>query len=84
MNLLMYSVYDKAVKAFLQPFFVRSKGEAIRSFADAVNKKDHQFGLHVMDFVLFEIGEYDDTTAGISVPASPVKVIEAHEVQSKE
>lgn len=60
MRLEVYSVFDEAVKAFLPPFFLRSRGEAIRSFAAAVNDPQHQFHKHTKDYVLFMCGVFDD------------------------
>lgn len=51
-----YSVFDHAVNAYLPPFAVRSKGEAIRSFGDACADKSHQFNRHAKDYVLFLSG----------------------------
>jgi hypothetical protein len=61
----MFTVYDSKTEAYLQPFFVASKGAAVRSFADAVNEEGHQFNKYPEDFTLFELGEYDDSNASI-------------------
>lgn len=79
MKLEAYSVYDKAVGAFLPPLFVRSRGEAVRSFSDAVNNKEHQFSRHMMDYVLMAVGSWSDET-GVFAPIEPVRVLGAHEV----
>ena len=77
---MIYSVYDDAAKAFLPPFFVRSKGEAVRSFSSAVGQSDHQFSKFKSDYTLFELGSYDDVT-GLITPFSVVsRVMSAIEV----
>lgn len=81
MILKIFTVLDKAVGAYLQPFFAQSKGEAIRSFSDAVNTPDHNFHKHASDFALYDIGEYDNK-AGIVVGWEPVRVISADEVMN--
>lgn len=60
MQLYIFSVYDAAVKAYIQPFYARSKGEAVRTFVEAVNTKDHQFGRHALDYTLMYLGVYED------------------------
>jgi hypothetical protein len=61
-----FTVYDSKTEAYLQPFFVNSKGAAIRSFSDASNEPGHQFNKYPEDFTLFELGEYDDATAELT------------------
>lgn len=60
MRLAAFSVYDGAVKAYLPPFFVRSRGEAIRSFTEACSDEKHQFFRHSGDYQLYFVGEFDD------------------------
>lgn len=65
MNLLMAAIRDKKSLAFMQPFFARTKPEAIRAFADAVNDPKTQFHGHPGDYHLFAIGVFDDDTGEI-------------------
>lgn len=62
------SVYDVKAEFFGTPVFVKSTGEAIRSFGDAVNskEKDNNFAKYPQDFILFEIGEFDDATGELT------------------
>lgn len=66
MILGIYSVRDKAVDAFLPPFFSRAKGEAIRSFASAVSQADHQFAKSKGDFELYSLGTFDDISGVVT------------------
>ena len=66
MMLEMYSVKDLAAQAFLQPLFFRSRGEALRSFSDAVGDANHQFAKHPEDYEFYFIGSFDDTTGMIA------------------
>lgn len=59
MKLDVFSVHDAAVGAFLPPFFARSRGEAIRQFADA-SRDTNRFGTHAKDFSLYQIGTWSD------------------------
>lgn len=54
------SVRDAAVGAFMQPFFAKSKQEAMRSFGDAVIDPKMEFIKHPNDYSLHFIGEWDD------------------------
>ncbi|UDN67808.1 nonstructural protein [robinz microvirus RP_132] len=62
MKLFVFSVFDAAVGAHLQPFFSRSSGEAIRSFQDVVNDQKSGFNQHVTDYSLFMLGTFDDAS----------------------
>lgn len=79
MKLQVYSVYDKAVNAFLQPFYCRSKGEAIRSFTEACSDDKSNFSKYPLDYFLVELGEFDDSTAVFNTH-DPVRIVSAHEV----
>ena len=55
-----YTVLDIKTAAYLPPYFMRTNGEAIRAFSDAVNQANHQFNMHPADYILFYIGNFDD------------------------
>jgi len=74
-----YSVLDRAVKSFLQPFFVRARGEALRSFTEVVNTKDHQFNKHATDYTLYYVGRFDDAS-GMFETVEPVRCVSGLEV----
>lgn len=83
MILQIYSVRDDAIGAFMNPFYTRSRGEALRSFQDAVNDPKSTFNSHVTDYNLYYLGEYDDNT-GIFTPVPPDHVISANNVKMKD
>lgn len=58
----MFGVRDGKALAFLQPFFSISAGAAIRAFGDAVNESNSVFGKHPEDYVLYELGTFDDNS----------------------
>lgn len=70
--LKVFSVRDVKVEAYLPPFTMRSKGEALRGFADAVSSKDSALGQHPEDFVLFYLGEFDELTCKFDLTSAPV------------
>lgn len=74
-----FCVRDNAIGAFLPPFFTRSRGEALRSFSEAVNDEKHQFHRHAADYTLYAIGAWDDTN-GLLSPLEPARIASATEV----
>lgn len=65
MMLRCFTVFDVKVGAYLSPFFMRSKPEAIRAFSDLVNDPKTQFSQHPEDYVLYCIAEFDDATGNV-------------------
>lgn len=65
MKLKMYTVYDSKAEAYKTPFFMQTKGLALRSWEDTVNDQQTTFYKHPGDFTLFEVGEYDDQTGEV-------------------
>jgi len=59
----MFTVYDSKAEAYMQPFFAKSTGEALRSFSDTCQDKNHIFAKHPGDFTLFELGTWDEQTS---------------------
>lgn len=63
MKLKAFSIFDSKAEAYIQPFFHRATGEAIRAFETACSKPDHAFHIHAADYTLFEIGTFDESNA---------------------
>lgn len=80
MKLEIFAVHDNAVGAYLPPFFCRSKGEAVRSFSDAVNSEKGVFSQHSIDYTLVYMGTYDDS-GGTFDCGVPVRILGASEVK---
>ncbi|UDN67760.1 nonstructural protein [robinz microvirus RP_110] len=66
MILRVYAIRDKAVNAFLPPFFCRTDGEAARSFRDAVSDPKHMFYSHAEDYELYWLDDWDDAIGEFS------------------
>lgn len=80
-----YAVYDSKVGVYEQPFLMRTKGEAIRSWVDVVNDEKTKFNKHPEDFTLMELGEYDDEKGQfINLATGPVAIGVALEFLKKE
>ncbi|QCQ84714.1 nonstructural protein [Blackfly microvirus SF02] len=80
----IYSVFDGAVSAYIQPFYARTKGEAIRMFSQAVNDPQSQLAKHYLDYTMFYLGEFDDGS-GLFLPVTvPQRVLAATECRDGE
>ena len=56
---IICTVHDSKAETFLSPFFVPSKGLAIRAFEDCINSDSHHFGKHPADYTLFQLGTFN-------------------------
>lgn len=74
MLLRMYIVFDAKAGAYLQPFFERADGAAVRSFKNAVNSEKHAFFQASGDYSLWACGVFDDAS-GVVEPVSPPRLI---------
>jgi len=74
MILKVFAVRDMKAQAFLQPFYSPSLGSALRAFGDAVGDVSCPFSKHPEDYVLYEIGAYDDNSGDLE-SLSPVKLL---------
>lgn len=70
----IFSVYDSKVEAYMTPFFMKSKGEAVRSFADAANDSSTYVSKHPGDYTLFDLGEFDEETATFNLSSTPISL----------
>ena len=76
MKLIVCSIYDTKAKAYLRPFFVNATGQAIRSFSDIANDKEHDVGRHPEDYTLYRLGQFDDQN-GELMPEAPESLAQA-------
>lgn len=79
----IFTVLDIKVGAFSQPFFSRNNETAIRDFKTAVNNPQNPLGKHAEDFVLHEIGHWDEDQ-GLIHSYAPIVVTTATAVLSGE
>lgn len=71
-----FAILDTAIGAFNTPIFVRSRGEAIRSFQDAANDEKSNLFRHSRDYILYRLGTYDDST-GLFLVKEPERILSA-------
>lgn len=60
--LIVVAVKDRALDAFMRPFFVPTVGMALRSFQDEVNRKERDNAIHAHpeDYDLYKLGSWDE------------------------
>jgi len=73
---LVVSVYDSAVGAYAPPIIVPSRGVAVRSFSDEVNRKgeSNTLNAHPSDFELRALAMFDEES-GRFVLIDPIETI---------
>lgn len=59
MKKLIVAVSDRAVGEFMNPFVVPSRGLAVRSFTDEVNRPESEMHKHPEDYELHCLGEFE-------------------------
>lgn len=74
MFLQIFAVYDSKAEAYMSPFFMQSKGQAIRAFGNSASDLTTDLGRHPEDFTLFHLGEYDDSNASFSLASTPISI----------
>lgn len=67
MILKAFSVYDSKALCYGVPFFMSSTGAAVRAFSDLVNDSQSTVYRHPGDFVLYQIGLFDDSVGKLEV-----------------
>ena len=78
----VFSVFDTAIGRYGIPWVAETRGAAIRQFGDLAQDKQHPFGQHPEDYVLFELGEFDSVNASFYANGQgPERVIAAHECE---
>lgn len=71
----IFSIIDLKADAYLQPFFMPTDKLAIRTFQDCVNDPKHNFGQHPEDYILFNIGIFDQVKGTITPEAQPKTLV---------
>lgn len=76
----LFSIFDSKAGAYTNPMVFRSAPEAIRAFGSATSDVNHDFNKYCEDYTLFELGEWDETLAIISMHPTPRPLCKAIEV----
>lgn len=79
----VFCVYDAQAEVFFPPYVAVTRGVAIRQFADMANKEGHQFNVHPDDYILYEVGSFDDSTGQVSMDSSNIRLGSARDFFNK-
>lgn len=71
MTLRVFSVYDTKAMCFGVPFFMGTIGAAVRAFGDLSGDAQSTVAKHPSDYILYQIGEFDDSKGGLVCVAPP-------------
>lgn len=66
-KLMICAIHDTKAEAYMNPFTMRSEGEAIRAFGDAIAKGGTPLADHPEDFVLVQLGWFSQDSGAIEV-----------------
>lgn len=72
MKLLMCAVMDAKSGVMSQPQCFRTKGEALRSWLDALGDSRSNFCKHPEDYTFCQIGWFDDENGNVSSDVKPL------------
>ena len=59
---VVISIKDSALDAFMQPWYVQTAAQAVRSFNQEVNNPESPMNRTPDDFDLYELGTFDENT----------------------
>lgn len=69
--MFVFAIYDSKVETYQKPFFMLSKGQALRAWIDLINDQQSEVSKHPEDFTLFLLGSYDENTGKFENEATP-------------
>lgn len=81
MVLKMYSVRDAKGEIFHPPHYLRSHGEAERTFHQLVKDEKSMISKFPEDYDLYYLGDYDDNTGKITPLDTPTHIAKAVQFQ---
>ncbi|AXL14467.1 nonstructural protein [Microviridae sp.] len=78
MKLNIYSIFDTVAEVFNKPFTDINNATAIRSFTQSVLDQPHK-----NDYVLYNMGEFDDNSGHIQPNKTPTKILSGFDVKNE-
>ncbi len=73
MILKIFSMYDDKALAFVRPFFMPNLAMAQRAIVKGSEEKNHPFHEHPNDFILYELGTWDEEHAEFDLSVAPIR-----------
>jgi len=73
MKIIVVAVRDRQLNSFGRPWYASTRGQAVRSFSDEVNRaaQDNQLYQHPDDFELFLLATFDEEVGRFANLDSP-------------
>jgi hypothetical protein len=71
MSKKIFTIYDSKAEAYFDPLYFRTVGEALRAVTSSISDPDHNFSRYTADYVLFELGEFDENSGFLSLLSAP-------------
>lgn len=80
----VFSIFDSAVGAFMRPFFVPSRGAALRMFGDESIREaaDNPIYAHPADYSLHLLGYFEDGDGTLESIYPPERVCNASDFRA--
>lgn len=75
MKVYLYSLKDTAVGAYMQPFFARADGEAVRMVMELLKDQKSTPAQYPEQFRLYQVGGFEDLTGEIEAQDGPRMVM---------
>lgn len=72
-----YSIYDRKALVYHLPFYALNDAVAVRTLSDVVADPQSMFSRHPNDYVLYQVGEFDDGNGTLTPTVPAVHVIDA-------
>lgn len=83
MEMILVSILDLKAESYRFPQFYPSLGQAIRAFQTSANDPEIEIGRYPEDFVLCEMGTFDDKTGKMILNEHPKQIGRATSFTSK-
>jgi len=74
MKMKIFSMYDTKLEGFMRPFFLQTEAVAVRAIIDLAKDPAEQTSKHPEDFVLYELGTFEDHSAVIDQLVPPRRI----------
>lgn len=75
MILQVYSIYDKRARVYQGMICFTNDDVALRYFSDLLKDKNSMIGAHPEDYIIFNIGQFNDTFGKFSNHKTFVEII---------
>lgn len=69
--MFMFSIYDSKSETFDRPFFSTNTATALREFTHVARNPSSTINQFATDYTLFELGEFNQSTAEFTAHPSP-------------